>query len=373
MSTMREQTDSIRFPDMSGKIMTVRGPIDPGQLGVTIMHEHIFIDLRKTQAPKFDTPATNIPLWDQKLTLENLHMTWQRRPIGDNYMFADDRLAIAETADYRDAGGNAIVDVSSKGLHPDPLALRRVSYATGVNVVMGTGFYTRRHHPEDIDQRTVEDMANEIIRDITEGVIGTGIRSGVIGEVGVDGNPLIPNEIKSIRAAARASRATGAAISFHRSGVMQEKHQVLDIASEEGAEMSRVILGHSDSIAGEPALMRGLMERGAFIQLDLLGKLDVSRSYKPTHHLEGAPNRWTITALDAEGILSLIEAGYADRILLSHDLFPKAHFKSYGGTGFAYVLEKFLPHLRALGVTEEHINKFMVENPARALTFSAPR
>ena len=373
MSTTQEQSTSPQIPDMSGKVMTVRGPIDPGRLGVTIMHEHIFIDLRKTQAPKFDTPATDVALWDQKLTLDNLHMTWQRRPIGDNYMFADEKLAVVEVADYRDAGGNAIVDVGSKGLPPDPLALMRVSYATGVNVVMGTGFYTRRHHPEDIGQRTVEDMADEIIRDITEGVVETGVRSGVIGEVGVDGNPLIPNEIKSIRAAARASRATGAAISFHRAGALQEKHQVLDIVAEEGAEMSRVILGHADSIAGEPELLKELMERGPFIQFDLLGKLDVPRSYKPIHHLQGAPNRWTITALDAEGILSLIEAGYPDRILLSHDLFPKAHFKSYGGTGFAYVLERFLPHFRTLGVTEEHIKKFMVENPARALTLSAPR
>ena len=380
MSTVAQQSEARQIPNMAGKVMTVRGPIDPSELGTTIMHEHVFIDLRKAMRPDYYTPATDAALWDEnpRVTLDNLHLTHfqltiGRRPIGDNALFWDEKVAIAEATYFRDAGGNTIVDVTSKGLHPDPLALRRVSYATGLNIIMGSGWYQKRHHPDDMDQLTVEGMTEEIIRDVTLGVGGTGVRSGVIGEVGIEGNPLTPNELKSIRASARASKATGAAISFHRSGIgRDEKLKVVGTVAEEGGDLTRTILGHSDWIAMDLPLMKELLEMGPFIEFDLLGRLDVPLTYLPS--VAAPPTRgWSLGAVVTEGILGLIEAGYEDRILLSHDTFPKHNLRSYGGVGWTFILEKFLPHLRALGVTEEQINKFMVHNPRRALTFAEPR
>ena len=372
MSTMRRQSGKAPVPNMAGKAMTVRGPIDPDQLGITLMHEHLFFDPRKLAQPTYNTPATEFALWDQKLTLDNLHLARDRKPIGDNSFFYDEQMAIFEVSDYRYAGGNTFVDVTSKGLRPDPLAMRRVSYATGVNVIMGTAWYQKMFHPEDMDQRTVEELTDEIIRDITIGVGQTGIRSGIIGEVGIEGRPITDNEIKSIRAAARASRATGAAITFHRGGLKREKLQVLSILGEEGADLTRTIMGHSDVIAGDLPFMKELLEQGVYIEFDFLGKLEVALSYGPRTP-EPHPGGWGSTALVAEAVVNLIEAGYEDRVLLSHDVYPKLQYKSYGGTGYAYVLEKFLPHLRTVGVTEEQTNKFMVENPKRALTFVAPQ
>ena len=371
MSTAAQPTANPAVPNMAGKVMTVRGPIDPSQVGVTLMHEHVFIDLRGTLDPGFYTPATEVALWNEKLSLENLHQVVYPRRIGDNFMYADEKLAIAEAWDYRYAGGNTFVDVTSLGLRRDPLALRRVSHATGLNIVMGAGWYTKVHHPADMDQRTVEDLADEIIRDVTVGVGDTGIRSGIIGEVGVNGDPLTPNEIKSIRASARASRVTGAAISIHYGGVGEEKLRVLETIAGEGADLNRTIMGHSDSISGDMPLMTRLLERGAYIEFDLLAKLDVPLNYRPpasTFIYRG----WSVTALVAEGVLNLLEAGYEDRILISHDVFPKAQFKSYGGTGWAFILEKFVPHLRSMGATEVQINKIMVENPKRLVTFAEP-
>ena len=372
VSTTHRESEKLPIPNMAGKAMSVRGPIDPGRLGTSIMHEHIFLDIRKRFQPTYDTPATEFALWDQKVTLANLHLARQRKPIGDNYILTDEQVAIAETSEYRNFGGNTIVELTSKGLRPDPLAMRRVSYATGLNVVMGTGWYTKRFYPDNMDQRTVEDMTEEIIGDITVGVGQTGIRAGIIGEVGVDGNPITPNEIKSIRAAARASRATGAAISFHRGGVGHEKLQVLGILGEEGADLSRTILGHSDEIAGDLPLMKDLLEQGVYIQFDLLGRLDIPLSYRPTSP-QSFVYGYALGALVTEGIVNLIKAGYEDRILLSQDVGTKIQLKSYGGAGYSFLLETFLPHLRALGVTEERVNKFMVDNPKRVLTFVAPK
>ena len=125
--------------------------------------------------------------------------------------------------EFKRAGGNTIVDVTSIGLGRDPMALQQVADATGLNIVMGAGWYQKFYHPDDMDQRTVEDLRDEIIGDIAVGVGGTGVRSGIIGEVGINGNPLTPNEMKSVRASAEASRATGAAITFHHGGWGKEK------------------------------------------------------------------------------------------------------------------------------------------------------
>ena len=361
-----------QIPNMAGKVQTVRGPIDPSHLGVTLPHEHFFADLRMYFRPTFYTPATDIGLRDNKLGLDNLHLARQGK-IVDVAMYSDENLATAEGIYFRDAGGNTIVDLANNGMKRDPLALRRISYATGLNVVMGSGWYIKQVHPDDMDQRTVEDMTAEIIRDVTVGVGDTGIRSGIIGEVGVNGAPITSNEIKSIKAAARASKATGAAITLHRAGIgRDEKLQTLRIISDEEADLTRTILGHSDWIAMEPPLMKELLGMGPYIEFDFLGKLDVPLVHRPATPATTIVG-WSLCAVVADAILELIEAGYEDRILLSHDCFTKTNFRSYGGTGWAFVLEKFLPHLRTLGVTEEQTNKFVVENPKRALTFVEPR
>ena len=136
----------------------------------------------------------------------------------------------------------------------------------------------------------------------------------------------------------------------------------------EGADLRRVILGHSDCIAMELPLMKELLEMGPFIEFDLLGRLDVPVTHRPATPATTARG-WSIAAVVAEAVLDLIEAGFEDRILLSQDQYPRQNLRSYGGNGWTFIIEKFLPHLRNVGVTEEQINKFMVENPKRALTF----
>lgn len=359
-----------------GKALTVRGPVEPDKLGASIMHEHLLLDLRKTHlprqswvivdgrvVPKFDGedfPATELAVWEAKLGLGNLHLALEMAPITDNYVLSDVDLAIEEAMEYKKAGGGTMVDVTSIGIKRSPVGLRQVSEATGLNIVMGTGFYQRVYHPYDMDTRTVEDLTAEIVRDVTFGVGGTGIRSGIIGEIGINGGPITPNEVKSTRAAARASRETGASISFHLGGDgPKEIHQTLSTVAEEGADLERVIVGHADGLSPDMPAMLGLLERGVYIQFDLIGRPSVLEPSK--------------THMVAQAIPGLIAAGYGDRVLLSHDVCWKTHLKKYGGFGYSFILEKFLPYLRSKGVADSDIDKMMVSNPRAVLTFVEPQ
>ena len=354
----------------TGKVMTVKGPMDPNALGNTIMHEHLFIALAKQVAPDHNTPTSELALWNQKVTLENLHLARSRKPILDNWILSDENLAIQEAMEFRKFGGNTMVELTSTGIHRDPVGLLSVSNATGLNIVMGSGWYQKLYHPSNMDELRVEDMADEIIRDITKGADGTEIRSGIIGEVGVEGNPIEPNEIKSMRASVIASQATGASISLHLGGKDTEKLQTLAIMDEAGVDHSRVVFGHSDSSAANIPLLLELLEAGVYIQFDLMGRVGVPLDLKPFDPSTDRGLTLSMAALVAEAIPQLINAGYANRILLSQDVCTKVQLKAYGGTGYSYILETFLPHLKTKGVTDQHIRMMMIENPKRVLTLA---
>ena len=358
---------------MVGKVQTVTGSIEPEQLGPTMMHEHLFVDLRRTNLIDDGSPATDVALSLQELTSENAHLAREAKPITDNWLLADVEVGIDEANEFRYAGGGTIVEVTSVGIRRDPVALRRVARATGLNIVMGCGWYQKAYHPANMDQRTVEDMAEEIVRDISVGVDETDIRSGTIGEVGVEGDPLTENEVKSIRASARASRATGAAISFHRGGNdRQDKLRVAGIVADEGVDPSRVIFGHSDFIAHDVDLLLELLGTGVYVQFDIIGRLGITIPWGTSNRIQMVAAGQLRTHTVAEAIPKLIEAGYAGRILLSHDVAYKVHLKRYGGTGYSFILEKFIPHLRLQGVAEEDIQAMLVDNPMRVLPFAEP-
>ena len=271
-----------------GKVITVSGPVDPDNIGVALMHEHLFLDLRKNHIPHLkmvnipgrsepimtseDFPATELKIWEAKLDFENLHLAKNVAPLSDNYVLDDENVAVDEVNWFKESGGGTIVDVTSIGMKRDPEALNRVSQATGINLIMGTGYYQKVFHPEDMDQLSVDTITAEIIHDVKIGVRDTGIRSGIIGEIGVNGDPITRNEEKSIRAASRASLQTGAAITFHRGGTGSERHITLNLVEEEGADLTRVIMGHSDEIAGDFELLESLLVRGVYIQFDLIGR-----------------------------------------------------------------------------------------------------
>ncbi len=346
------------IPDLSGKILTVKGPIEPKLLGPTIMHEHVLIDYRGRPEERIKS-ATDASFYNEAVSLGNLSKirTWVSEN-QDNLLLSDVDLALREVLDFKRWGGSGIVDCTSIGLGRDPSGLLQISNASGLHLIMGSGFYIESFHPPDMDQRTVDDLAEIIIRDVTVGVAGTPIRSGIIGEVGL-ARGLKASELKSARAAARASRVTGAAISFHHAGAGEQKFTSLDLVASEGADLNRVIIGHANHIATDIPYMKRLLQRGVYIQFDLFG--EVIPRLGRIHDYEVA-----------RSIAQLVEDGHANRLLLSQDVCAKSMLKTYGGMGFSYVMEFVLPELRRLGVAEDALQLIMVENPRRVLTFAKP-
>jgi phosphotriesterase-related protein len=307
-------------------VQTVLGPIEPDSLGVTLPHEH-------TQIALWHVPAR----WDY----------WQ--------LTRDERVILEELEAFRAAGGSALVDLTPPGVGRDPDWLAGIARGSGLHIVMGCGWYREAYYPPEarIDRRSVDDLADELVREATEGVGATGIRPGIIGEIGTDKPWVSAREERVHRAAARASRRTGLAITTH--GVLSVVGLAqLRIFEEEGADAGRIVVGHADSF---PVLEHHLaiIERGACVEFDFLGM--------------------SFTAVERHGearvvelLCDLLARGHAERILLSQDVCNDAQLQRYGGNGYAYLATTFLPRLRTAGVSDAEIETMTVANPRRLLT-----
>ena len=244
---------------LSGKVQTVLGTVDPSTLGMTSMHEHVFIDLCAC------TPLHGGWLQargEEKVALENLG--WVRYdPFRnfDNLRLLDEKMAIYEIGLFKAAGGGTIVDATTIGIGRDPVALVNVAKATGVNIVMGAGYYVDVVHPSDMDDRSEEQLASQIIDELTVGVGTTGVRAGIIGELGCSW-PLTRNERKVLRAGAWAQKETGAAILIHPGRNPRAPFEILDILEDAGADGSRVIMGHLDRTILDTATLLEFADRG---------------------------------------------------------------------------------------------------------------
>jgi len=192
--------------DMTGLVQTVLGPVPPERLGPIMTHEHLLIDFTVMFSPPLE--ASSLHHAHEPLTLENLgwvrHNHYNNR---DNLLLGDEETAINEAMMYKRAGGGTIVDATTLGIGRDPLGLARIARATGLNIVMGAGYYVDAAHPKLMDSATEQDLAEQMIRELITGVGDSGVRAGIIGEIGCTW-PLTPNERKVLRAAAHAQRET---------------------------------------------------------------------------------------------------------------------------------------------------------------------
>lgn len=302
--------------------MTVLGPVSPASLGLTLPHEHLVCDTVR-----------------------------EYRGFG---LLNDHRLAAAELALFREAGGGSVVDLSTDEIGRDPLALREISRAAGVHVVMGAGHYRDPYLDRDwFDRHDAGEIADRIVRDATEGVAGTGVRCGVIGEIGADRWYVSAAEERSFRAAARAHQRTGLTISTHAArwpvGLAQ-----LDILEQEGVSPGRVIVGHTDTVP-DPDYPLQLARRGCWVELDGFG---------------------TDTGYDLERAIgylkALAEAGFLGSVLLSQDVFLRSHLRAHGGQGYAFVATALRARLAGEGFTAAEIRQLTEANPQAALSGATP-
>lgn len=336
----------------SGKVMTVNGPIAAEALGVTLMHEHILNDCRCWwHAPK--TPERQY-LAGGFVCMEILGELKQDPFVNKHNITLDDEpLAISELRAFANAGGQTVVEPTCRGIGRNPLALRRIAKAAGLNVVMGAGYYLGSSHPAEVADMTVGDIANEIVREAVEGVDGTDVKIGLIGEIGVSSD-FTAEEEKSLRGAAQAQVRTGLPLMVHLPGWFRLGHRVLDVVAQEGADIRHTVLCHMNPSHDDFSYQSELAARGAFIEYDMIG-MDFFYADQQVQ----CPSDEEA----ARAIVRLAEAGYLDRVLLSHDVFLKMMLTRYGGNGYAYVLRHFLPRLKRHGLDETALDQMMRANP----------
>ena len=344
------------------KVQTVLGPIDPAELGITQTHEHLLIDM----IAYFQMPeeASERAWVDAPVTMERLGGLYRRFMYNrDNMRLLDEREAVDQLLQYRYAGGSAFVDTTNNGLARDPLALARISRATGIKIVMGASYYVPVSYPPSLHERSEEDITESIVRDLTHGVGETGIRAGVIGEVG-NFWPTNDTTIKVLRASARASVETGAAVLIHPGFHPDSPPHIFDTLVEAGAEPDRIIMGHLDVFVVGRDWLRDLASSGCYMEWDAFGFEDTT--------IGGGNLDFAAMSSDAQRLETLefmLSEGFGDQVVISHDVCTKTQRRKYGGKGYAHILESIVPRMRARGFSAADIDKILIENPARALAF----
>jgi len=355
-----------------GRIITVLGPIDAASAGVTLPHEHFFLDL----SLPFDEPdrwvragrrapegAEDRRVYDLELRLDNwaevYRLLWRTK---DPLILDDFDLAIKEASAFKKAGGSTVIDVTSKGLGRDPERLARLARETGLQIVMGTGWYREGWRPVDFNGMSVDELATDMQAEIVHGTGADRIRAGVIGEIPAMDVSTEPdsNDVKQLRAAARASFRTGAAVTLHQwVGGGERLMKTLDILEAEGADLARVIVGHVGGDAPDQLdILVAALARGVTLEFDLLGAAFLLE--EKVIDTRGA----------ADTVAALVKKGYADQLLLSQDVCTKTQLKAYGGNGYDYVLSEVIPYLKGMGVTDEDVDKLLVANPARLFSIA---
>jgi len=347
---------------LSGKVQTVLGPIEPGQLGITHTHEHLLIDLTcYFQMPEEASRRADVHAPLTMDMLGRMEKAWYYN-LDNNQLFSVER-AIEEVMEFKLNGGNSLVDTTNIGLARDPLALARISRAAGLNVIMGASHYVPVSYPADMSKRSEDAIASQIIRDLTEGVGDTGVRSGVIGEIGVVW-PMTPDQRKVLRASARAQVETGAPILIHSGGHNDSPSEILDVLAESGADPKRIIMGHLDFAIQDRKALKRLAKSGCFLEYDIFGIEGSGIEYM------GYEMQLMNDVQRLETFEFLIEGGHGDQLLCAQDVCQKRQYTRYGGKGYGHILGSIVPRMRRRGFTQAQIDKILVHNPARALTFA---
>jgi phosphotriesterase-related protein len=342
------------------KAMTVLGPIDASELGFTLPHEHIMFDSSTWVTEPTD--PWKLEISKRPVTIESVGEL-RRDPMicRDNLVLEDEDVALRELEAFRDAGGSTIVDASSVGLRGNVERIRRISQRSGLNIVVATGCYVAQSHPPHIATQDVDELTAWMIKELTVGIDGTDIRAGIMGELGVSEGGH-PDEEKVLRAAAAAQAETGAPITVHNA-IPHERQafKVLRILETEGADLSRVIMGHMTQSVPDISYHRAIADTGAVLEFDRFGAELYNDSWGGKNYCEQRDAEVVVEIAD------LVRKGYADRVLLSHDIGFKVQLSTYGGLGYAHIPRRVVRYLANLEVPSEAIHQMTVLNPARIL------
>jgi len=337
------------------KLKTVCGEINRSDLGTVTTHEHVLLDLtafyQELPVPGIDDPATQkVEMWNLGILSRDCYA------LKDNLLLDNETVATEELNFFKRAGGNTMVDASLPGIGRDPQALKRISEATGLNIVMGTGFYVGETHPGYLDSMSDEEIAQLMINELETGV--DGICAGYIGEIGIS-EIFDDKERRVLRAAAIASLKTGAAINVHINPWTTNGVEAADILLNSGVAPQKICISHID-VENRIEYIYELLKKGVYVEFDNFGK-----EYYIRREVRNSGYGLFVHDTDRVTLLKkMIDDGYLRQILLSCDLCLKNLMHCYGGWGYDHVLTNIVPMMQDEGITDEQIEIMLKNNPA---------
>ncbi len=328
-------------------VTTVLGEIDENELGVTSSHEHIFIDMRNC----VDIMGNEPPCFYDQMRMDNRAEVWS-----DPYAILDNALlggvddAVKELEYFKQWGGQTIVDCTLDEIGRDPLALKEVSRRTGVNIIVGCGHYYHKAHYPYVKEASVAQLADEMRTDIIEGIRGTNVKAGIIGEIGTSA-VMSADEKKVLHAAGIVGAETGKAVHVHTDLYTENGFEVIDILTAEGMRPERICIDHVD-VWLRPDYIRGLLDKGVYVEFDNFGKeFYVCEKRRFAYDLE------RIRLLKA-----LIDLGYQKQLLVCNDICLKTMWKTYGGLGYAHILRGVKQIVLENGIDENTYQSLLTDN-----------
>lgn len=344
-------------------VQTVLGPVAPGDLGRVLHHEHL---LGLTPGPWLSggRPVDGSPPGGPDDVLRN----------GDQV-----ERAVGALSGLPALGFGTVVDLSPYGVvgrdaeGSNVVLLQEISRRTGLHVVTGTAVYLEAYSPEWAVRATLEEMTERFASDTTEGIGGTAVRAGVLGEQATGLGTITAHERKCLRAAARASVRTGLALITHTTHGTMALEQI-ELLAQEGVDLDRVVIGHMDTHPDTDYVLR-VAERGVTVAFDTIGKQnwDFRVEPDPPDPPDGEYGKRAYRRADrvrAERIAVLVRAGLTDRVLLSHDLTGEEVYlnrETHGQYGYSYLGTSFAALLAEHGVSTTQLDTMLRTNPARLL------
>ncbi|MGL3149043.1 phosphotriesterase family protein [Microbacterium sp. A82] len=324
---------------MTRSVPTFTGEVNEDALGMTLIHEHIFVT-----DPELDINMPH-PEWDEHAYLEQ---------------------AVATLSELHSLGVRTVVDLTVPGLGRDVRRVAEVAARVPVQIIAATGCYAAevlspffRLNGPGLVVDGPDPLVDLFVGDIERGIAGTAVRAGMI-KIATDAAGFTPDAARVFAAAAEAHQRTGVPITTHshaasRGGITQQ-----DELERLGVPLDRVVIGHSGD-STDLAYLRGLADRGSYLGFDRFGMTHLARDEDRVRML-----------------LALLDAGYAARIVLSHDaaIFSRVTPPSWRATHtpdwkMSYLCETVLPQLRAAGVDDATVHQLMTVNPRRVLAGGA--
>lgn len=334
-------------------ITTVLGEVSEDKLGITSSHEHIFIDMRKC----VDITGNEPSCFYEKICKENRAEVFAD-PYGilDNALLNEIDAAMEEVNYFKKWGGQTIVDCTLDEIGRDPIALREVSQRTGINIIIGCGHYYHKAHYPYVEKASVQELADEMRKDILQGIGSTDIKAGIIGEIGTSA-VMSDSEKKVLKAAGIVGAETGKAIHVHTDLYTENGFEVIDILTREGAKPDKICIDHVD-VWLRPDYIRALLEKGVYVEFDNFGKeFYTSKERRFAYDLE------RIRLLK-----NLMDEGYQKQILVCNDICLKTMWKTYGGNGYAHILRAVRDMAVEEGIDKKAYDALLTENAKNFLS-----